>query len=140
MLDPGSVSCSLGSFLQFQLNALPSGQGAVYTIDWGDGSQDTGISTSTVTHTFLSRGMYAVTMTADNQINNVQGSTNITIYDKIQGDCDFRCTDHSVFIMAVYMHLCCLNKISKLRKYQIKVHFYFLYLYSVYGFLWFNVT
>ncbi|NXX98808.1 PKD1 protein, partial [Centropus bengalensis] len=68
----------------FRASPLPSPYGVVYTWDFGDGSSlDTG--RSTVTYSYPRRGVYNVTVTANNTISSVETVECYQVFEEITG-------------------------------------------------------
>uniref|UniRef100_A0A8B9FZT2 Polycystin 1, transient receptor potential channel interacting n=1 Tax=Amazona collaria TaxID=241587 RepID=A0A8B9FZT2_9PSIT len=69
----------------FRANPLPSPYGVLYTWDFGDGSSLFTDSQSTVTYSYPRRGVYNVTVTANNTISSVETVECYQVFEEITG-------------------------------------------------------
>ncbi|KAM6379160.1 polycystin-1 isoform 1-T1 [Pluvialis apricaria] len=69
----------------FRANPLPSPYGVVYTWDFGDGSSLFTESQSTVTYSYPRRGVYNITVTANNTISSVETVECYQVFEEITG-------------------------------------------------------
>ncbi|NXH14483.1 PKD1 protein, partial [Bucco capensis] len=71
--------------ITFRAKALPSPYGVVYTWDFGDGSSVSTESQSTVTYSYPERGVYNITLTANNTISSVQTVECYQVFEELSG-------------------------------------------------------
>uniref|UniRef100_A0A8C0AU83 Polycystin 1, transient receptor potential channel interacting n=1 Tax=Buteo japonicus TaxID=224669 RepID=A0A8C0AU83_9AVES len=69
----------------FRADPLPSPYGVVYTWDFGDGSSVFTESQSTVTYSYPRRGVYNITVTANNTISSVETVECYQVFEEITG-------------------------------------------------------
>uniref|UniRef100_A0A672VBQ3 Polycystin 1, transient receptor potential channel interacting n=1 Tax=Strigops habroptila TaxID=2489341 RepID=A0A672VBQ3_STRHB len=69
----------------FRANPLPSPYGVLYTWDFGDGSSLFTDTQSTVTYSYPRRGVYNVTVTANNTISSVETVECYQVFEEITG-------------------------------------------------------
>ncbi|PKU34319.1 polycystihypothetical protein [Limosa lapponica baueri] len=69
----------------FRANPLPSPYGVVYTWDFGDGSSLFTESQPTVTYSYPRRGVYNITVTANNTISSVETVECYQVFEEITG-------------------------------------------------------
>uniref|UniRef100_A0A8V5G5U3 Uncharacterized protein n=1 Tax=Melopsittacus undulatus TaxID=13146 RepID=A0A8V5G5U3_MELUD len=69
----------------FRADPLPSPYGVLYTWDFGDGSLPLTDSQSTVTYSYPRRGVYNVTVTANNTISSVETVECYQVFEEISG-------------------------------------------------------
>uniref|UniRef100_A0A663F4F5 Polycystin 1, transient receptor potential channel interacting n=1 Tax=Aquila chrysaetos chrysaetos TaxID=223781 RepID=A0A663F4F5_AQUCH len=69
----------------FRADPLPSPYGVVYTWDFGDGSSLFTESQSTVTYSYPRRGVYNITVTANNTISSVETVECYQVFEEITG-------------------------------------------------------
>uniref|UniRef100_A0A8D0FRZ2 Polycystin 1, transient receptor potential channel interacting n=1 Tax=Strix occidentalis caurina TaxID=311401 RepID=A0A8D0FRZ2_STROC len=69
----------------FRANPLPSPYGVVYTWDFGDGSSLLTASQSPVTYSYPRRGVYNITVTANNTISSVETVECYQVFEEITG-------------------------------------------------------
>ncbi|XP_054247311.1 polycystin-1 [Indicator indicator] len=71
--------------VSFRANPLPSPYGVVYTWDFGDGSPLSTGSQPTVTYSYPQRGVYNVTLTANNTISSVEAVETYQVFEEVTG-------------------------------------------------------
>ncbi|XP_071616991.1 polycystin-1 isoform X1 [Heliangelus exortis] len=71
--------------ITFRANPLPSPYGVIYTWDFGDGSSLLTESQPTVTYSYTRRGVYNVTLTANNTISSVVTVECYQVFEEITG-------------------------------------------------------
>ncbi|KFV76346.1 Polycystin-1, partial [Struthio camelus australis] len=69
----------------FRANPLPSAYGVVYTWDFGDGSSLFTESQPAVTYSYTRRGVYNITLTANNTISSVETVECYQVFEEISG-------------------------------------------------------
>ncbi|NXI59886.1 PKD1 protein, partial [Chloroceryle aenea] len=69
----------------FRASPLPSAYGVVYTWDFGDGSSLFTGSQATVTYSYPQRGVYNVTVTANNTISSLETVESYQVFEEITG-------------------------------------------------------
>ncbi|XP_061456021.1 polycystin-1 isoform X2 [Rhineura floridana] len=74
-----------GQPVTFEAHPLPSSYGVSYTWDFGDGSVEFVESLSTIVHTYSSKGMYNVSLRANNTISAVETFQCYRVFEKISG-------------------------------------------------------
>ncbi|CAH2307448.1 polycystin-1 [Pelobates cultripes] len=75
----------LGSHNIFEAKVEPSEFGVSYTWDFDDGSLQINSNETTVNHTFHSLGIFNVTLTATNKINEINITKAFSVYEEITG-------------------------------------------------------
>ncbi|NXQ36582.1 PKD1 protein, partial [Alaudala cheleensis] len=75
----------VGRPVTFQATPLPSPYGVVYTWDFGDGSSLLTEIQPTVTYTYPRRGVYNVTVTANNTVSSVETVECYQVFEEITG-------------------------------------------------------
>uniref|UniRef100_A0A8C5RSS3 Polycystin 1, transient receptor potential channel interacting n=1 Tax=Laticauda laticaudata TaxID=8630 RepID=A0A8C5RSS3_LATLA len=75
----------VGHPVTFQAQAMPSGFGASYTWNFGDGSEEFVESQAAVVHTYSSRGTYKVWVQANNTISTVETCQHYHVFEEISG-------------------------------------------------------
>ncbi|NXX40852.1 PKD1 protein, partial [Tricholaema leucomelas] len=69
----------------FRANPLPSPYGVMYSWDFGDGSPLSTGTQPTVTHSYPQRGVYNITLTANNTISSVETVETYQVFEEITG-------------------------------------------------------
>uniref|UniRef100_A0A8C5UCL9 Polycystin 1, transient receptor potential channel interacting n=1 Tax=Malurus cyaneus samueli TaxID=2593467 RepID=A0A8C5UCL9_9PASS len=75
----------VGRPVTFRATALPSPYGVVYTWDFGDGSSLLTETQPTVTYSYPHRGVYNVTVTANNTVSSVESVECYQVFEEITG-------------------------------------------------------
>ncbi|XP_063170897.1 polycystin-1 [Candoia aspera] len=74
-----------GHPVSFEAQVMPSGYGVSYTWNFGDGSEAFVESQTAIIHTYSSRGMYTVSLQANNTISTVETSQHHQVFEEISG-------------------------------------------------------
>ncbi|XP_007438791.3 polycystin-1, partial [Python bivittatus] len=75
----------VGHPVTFEAQVMPSGYGVSYTWNFGDGSEAFVESQTTVIHTYNSRGVYEVSLQANNTVSTVATLQRYQVFEEISG-------------------------------------------------------
>ncbi|XP_074053328.1 polycystin-1 isoform X2 [Macrotis lagotis] len=75
----------VGHSITFTPYPLPSSTGVLYTWDFGDGSPVVLKSEPAVSHTYVSRGVYNISLMVNNTVSSVRAHLSVQVFEEIQG-------------------------------------------------------
>uniref|UniRef100_A0A4X2KWQ0 Polycystin 1, transient receptor potential channel interacting n=1 Tax=Vombatus ursinus TaxID=29139 RepID=A0A4X2KWQ0_VOMUR len=84
-VETDSGALVVGHPITFTPCPLPSPAGVLYTWDFGDGSPAVLKSEPAVSHTYMSRGVFNISLVVNNTVSSVRAHLSVRVFEEIQG-------------------------------------------------------